>query len=128
MTIKTMIMISILVAIILCMLFAFVFCVYKFIVLKFKPKNTDLTIDQLFSSIGIVINNEISLYERNLLDNGGKILSNATYDTYYKDLTTNIINSLSEDVIKRLEFFITRKALYQMISREVQIYLNDKIT
>lgn len=109
------------------MIFGFIYCVYKYIIIKFKAKNTELSVSELFSSIGIVINNEISLYERNLLDNKGSVLTNATYDTYYKDLTTNIINALSDDIVERLSFYITREALYKMISREVQIYLNSKI-
>lgn len=119
--------IVILVALTLIMVFAFIYCVFKYIIIKFKSKNTELTVSELFSAIGIVINNEISLYERNLLENNGKVLTNATYDTYYKDLVTNIINALSDDIVERLSFFITREALYKMISREVQIYLNNKI-
>ena len=116
-----------LIAISLMMIFGFIYCVYKYVIIKFKAKNTELSVSELFSSIGIVINNEISLYERNLLDNKGSVLTNTTYDTYYKDLTTNIINALSDDIVERLSFYITREALYKMISREVQIYLNSKI-
>ena len=116
-----------LIAISLMMLFGFIYSVYKYVIIKFKAKNTELSVSELFSSIGIVINNEISLYERNLLDNKGSVLTNTTYDTYYKDLTTNIINALSDDIVERLSFYITREALYKMISREVQIYLNSKI-
>lgn len=119
--------IVILIALTLIMVFTFIYCVFKYIIIKFKSKNTELTVSELFSAIGIVINNEISLYERNLLENNGKVLTNATYDTYYKDLVTNIINALSDDIVERLSFFITREALYKMISREVQIYLNNKI-
>ena len=116
-----------LIAISLMMIFGFIYSVYKYVIIKFKAKNTELSVSELFSSIGIVINNEISLYERNLLDNKGSVLTNTTYDTYYKDLTTNIINALSDDIVERLSFYITREALYKMISREVQIYLNSKI-
>mgnify|MGYP003414964028 FL=1 len=116
-----------LIAISLMMIFGFIYSVYKYVIIKFKAKNTELSVSELFSSIGIVINNEISLSERNLLDNKGSVLTNTTYDTYYKDLTTNIINALSDDIVERLSFYITREALYKMISREVQIYLNSKI-
>ena len=118
-------------AIILTMLFVFIFCIYKFIILKYRENNiklsTNLTIDELMDAISIVVTNEISLYERNVLDNKGKILTNATYDNYYKDIMQNISDALSPEIIERLGFYITRPSLYRMISREVQTYLNGKI-
>lgn len=132
MQINLIIEVSIITAIILIMAFVFIFCIYKFIILKYRSIKTKLsmhlTVEELLDAISIVVTNEISMYERNLFDNKGKILSNATYDNYYKDIMQNISDALSPEIIERLEFYITRESLYRLISREVQVYLNEKIS
>lgn len=113
------------------MIFGLVFCIYKFIIMKNRSDNAtlsmSLTINDLLEAVSIVVNNEISIYERNAFDNKGMILSNSTFDNYYKDIMKNILNALSPQIIERLEFYITKESLYRLISREVQVYLNDKI-
>ncbi len=108
-------------------IFALVYSIYRFVFIKLKPRTQDLSIEELFSSINAIVSNEISLYERNILDNGGKIITNASYQNYYKDIMENISKSLSPDIIHRLSFYIKEDALITMISREVKIYLNNKI-
>ena len=108
-------------------IFTLIYAIYKFVLIKFKQRTQDLTIEELFNSINVIVNNEISLYERNILDNGGKIITNASYQNYYKDIMENITKSLSPDIIARIGFYIKEEALITWISREVKIYLNSKI-
>lgn len=97
------------------------------ILVRNRNKIQKLTIDELFDAIAMVVTNEISLYERNVLDNKGKIVSNASYENYYKDIMKNVCESLSDDVIDRLSFYINRQSIFTWISREIKIYLNNKI-
>ena len=108
-------------------IFTLIYAIYKFVLIKFKQRTQDLTIEELFNSINVIVNNEISLYERNILDNGGKIITNVSYQNYYKDIMENITKSLSPDIIARIGFYIKEEALITWISREVKIYLNSKI-
>lgn len=97
------------------------------VLIKSRTKFMQLDITELFQAINIIVSNEISMYERNAFDNGGKMISNATYENYYKDIMKNIYTSLSPDIIDRLSFYINKESLYTMISKEVKIYLNSKI-
>ena len=131
MNIDTFLMIIGITVIIFIMIFALVFCIYKFIIMKNRTDNAtlsmNLTINDLLDAVSIVVSNEISIYERNAFDNKGMILSNSTFDNYYKDIMKNILNALSPQIIERLGFYITKDSLYRLISREVQVYLNNKI-
>ena len=97
------------------------------ILVRNRNKIQKLTIDELFDAIAMVVTNDISLYERNALDNKGKIVSNASYENYYKDIMKNVCESLSDDIIDRLSFYINRQSIFTWISREIKIYLNNKI-
>ena len=108
-------------------IFTLIYAIYKFVLIKFKQRTQDLTIEELFNSINVIVNNEISLYERNILDNGGKIITNASYQNYYKDIMENIKKALSPDIVARISFYLKEEALITWISREVKIYLNSKI-
>lgn len=127
MTTQTFIFVLVIILFTLVGIFALVYSIYRFVFIKLKPRTQDLSIEELFSSINAIVSNEISLYERNILDNGGKIITNASYQNYYKDIMENISKSLSPDIIHRLSFYIKEDALITMISREVKIYLNNKI-
>ena len=97
------------------------------ILVRNRNKIQKLTIGELFDAIAMVVTNEISLYERNVLDNKGKIVSNASYENYYKDIMKNVCESLSDDIIDRLSFYINRQSIFTWISREIKVYLNNKI-
>ena len=127
MSLKTFLFILGIILFILVGIFTLIYAIYKFVLIKFKQRTQDLTIEELFNSINVIVNNEISLYERNILDNGGKIITNASYQNYYKDIMENITKSLSQDIIARIGFYIKEEALITWISREVKIYLNSKI-
>ena len=92
-----------------------------------KSKLDDLTFEQLFEIVNIIINNEISLYERNIFDNGGKILDKSTYDNYYKDIFKNVLASLSDDLVNHITPYLSKQSFHSMISREILVYLNSKV-
>lgn len=92
-----------------------------------KSKLDELTFEQLFEIINIIINNEISLYERNIFDNGGKIIDKASYDNYYKDIFRNVLESLSDDLVNHVTVYLNKDSFYSMISREIMVYLNSKV-
>jgi hypothetical protein len=92
-----------------------------------KNKLDELTFEQLFEIINIIINNEISLYERNIFDNGGKIIDKASYDNYYKDIFRNVLESLSDDLVNHVTVYLNKDSFYSMISREIMVYLNSKV-
>jgi len=92
-----------------------------------KSKLDELTFEELFEIINIIINNEISLYERNIFDNGGKIIDKASYDNYYKDIFRNVLGSLSDDLVNHVTVYLNKDSFYSMISREIMVYLNSKV-
>lgn len=109
----------------ICILVSF-FVVYKSIS-RNKKRIKELSFEELIQIVNIITNNEISLYERNIFNNGGKILDKASYDNYYKDILENIFKAISDDMIACITEYIDKESFYSMISREVLIYLNSKI-
>ena len=87
----------------------------------------DLSFEQLFEIVNVITTNEISLYERNIFDNGGKILNKATYDTYYKDIFKNVLDALSDELVANITMYLNKESFYSMISREIMVYLNSKV-
>ena len=126
MSFKTFLFIALLIILIAVTVVISVQLIMKILV-RNRNKIQKLTIDELFDAIAMVVTNEISLYERNVLDNKGKIVSNASYENYYKDIMKNVCESLSDDIIDRLSFYINRQSIFTWISREIKIYLNNKI-
>ena len=102
------------------------FVIYKTI-LKSRNRVNELSFEELFEIVNIIISNEISLYERNIFNNKGKILDKASYDNYYKDILQNVYNALSDEIVNSVTVYLDRESFYTMISREIQIYLNSKI-
>lgn len=92
-----------------------------------SSKLDDLTFEQLFEIVNIIVNNEISIYERNIFDNGGKLLDRSTYDTYYKDIFGNVLKALSDDLINHITPYLTRESFFNMVSRQILMYLNSKV-
>lgn len=126
MTIQTALLIVGIAACIAIIIFALIFALLK-IMIKYRNKLVKLSIEELFEAVNIIVRNEISLYERNVFMNNGKIISNASYKNYYEDILKNVYDALSPDIISRIEFYINKKSLYTMISREIEVYLNSKV-
>lgn len=125
--IYTYLFIVITVASVLALIYLFIHLLFKNVIIRFKQKTEFLSIEDVITAVNLVIRTEISLYERNVFDNGGRILTNSSYENYYRDITENILKALSKDIIDKATFYFTKESLYSMISREVKIYLNDKI-
>jgi hypothetical protein len=109
----------------LCVLIAF-FTIYKSINQN-KTKLSQLTFEQLFEIVNLIISNEVSLYERNIFNNGGKILDKATYDNYYRDIMENVYKAFSTELVANITLYIDKESFYSMVSREIMVYLNNKI-
>lgn len=103
------------------------------IALIYKLRNTrkdplsELSFEQLFEIVNLIISNEVSLYERNIFNNGGKVLDKATYDNYYKDIMENVFKSFSDGLVTNITKYIDKESFYSMVSREIMVYLNNKI-
>lgn len=100
--------------------------VYKLRHKRVNPLN-DLSFEQLFQIVNLIISNEVSLYERNIFNNGGKILDKASYDNYYRDIMENVYKSFSDDLVNSITVYIDKESFYSMVSREIMVYLNNKI-
>ena len=109
----------------LCVLVAF-FTIYKSINQN-KSKLSQLSFEQLFEIVNLIISNEVSLYERNIFNNGGKILDKATYDNYYRDIMENVYKAFSTELVTNITMYIDKESFYSMVSREIMVYLNNKI-
>lgn len=99
----------------------------KYIFLPYKKKANIAPIEDLYQTLAIIISNEITLYERSIFENGGKIVTNATFDNYYRDICQRIHDSLSDELMNQFSFYLTKDAVYKIISRTVKNYLTEKI-
>lgn len=109
----------------MCVLVTF-FVIFKSI-RQSKTKLGSLSFEQLFEIVNLIISNEVSLYERNIFNNGGKILDKATYDNYYKDIMENVFKAFSEELVSSITAYIDKDSFYSMVSREIMVYLNNKV-
>lgn len=100
--------------------------VYKLRHKRVNPLD-NLSFEQLFQIVNLIISNEVSLYERNIFDNGGKIFDKASYDNYYRDIMENVYKSFSDDLVDSITVYIDKNTFYSMVSREIMVYLNNKI-
>lgn len=99
----------------------------EYIFLPYKKKSNIAPIEDLYQTLAIIISNEITLYERSIFENGGKIVTNATFDNYYRDICQRIHDSLSDELMNQFSFYLTKDAVYKIISRTVKNYLTEKI-
>lgn len=88
---------------------------------------SELSFEELFQIVNVIISNEVSLYERNVFNNGGKILSRENYDNYYKDILENVFSTFSDNLVNSITVYISKDSFYTMVSREIMVYLNNKI-
>lgn len=100
---------------------------YKHIYLTYKKRSQNVNVEDLYQTLAIIISNEISLYERSIFENGGKIVTNATFDNYYRDICQRIHDSLSDELMYQFSFYLTKEAVYKIVSRTVKNYLTEKI-
>lgn len=80
----------------------------------------------LLSILASQVQSELDTYDKDIFTDKGSITNN-NFDNYYKDLTTRIINNISDDLINSLTQYYTIDAIYRMIGRSVRDYLLTKI-
>ncbi len=97
------------------------------VLLPYK-KSTDYDdIESLFHALNIIMNEEIQTYEQSIFNNGGGVVSNASFDNYYRDLCDRIYNDMSPELINKFSKYITEDGLAKFISTVVSNYLRSKI-
>ena len=97
------------------------------VLVPYKYKTFNLSTEELFQSLDIVVKNEIDMFEKSVFENGGKLLNNQTFDNYYKEICTRIVEDLSEEFLNKFEYYMDRKSLIRFITRLVRSYLSEKI-
>lgn len=80
----------------------------------------------LLSILSSQIKTELDAYDQDIFEVKGSITNN-NFDRYYKDLTSRIIQNISDDMIKALTKYYTEDAVYRYIARSVRDYLTTKI-
>lgn len=127
MTIKSAIIIFILITAIIVEIVIAASFIFKKVLPYYKRYSANLSMSELLVSLNTIIENEINVYERSIFDGGRKIINNAQYNNYYKDLAERIIDDLSPEFFERVSFFMKKEAIVSLICRTVKDYLSEKI-
>ena len=127
MTIKSAIIIFILITAIIVEIVIAVSFIFKKVLPYYKRYSANLSMTELLVSLNAIIENEINVYERSIFDGGRKIVNNSQYNNYYKDLAERIIDDLSPEFFERVSFFMKKEAIVSLICRTVKDYLSEKI-
>ena len=99
----------------------------KHILLPYRHKSDTIPPDQLFGFLNIVIENEISMFDKRVFGNKRTGISNSDYENFYKELCTTILNGFSEDYLYKMSFFLSDEHLASIVSRTVHEYLVSKL-
>jgi len=102
------------------------FIFYKFIYTPHKLMTVSSTLPELLITLNTIINTEFTLYEKNVFTTKGT-LTNANFENFYKDITNNVINSLSNDFFIKIGYYIKQEAVVSIICRNVKDFLVEKI-
>lgn len=94
--------------------------------IKLKANNNP-SFETLITILNLIINSELDAYENDIFRNKGSI-TNQNFDSYYKDITTKIVESISPDLEENLKYYLTEDAIYRIVGRAVKKYLTEKIT
>ena len=127
MTIKSAIIIFILITAIIVEIVIAASFICKKVLPYYKRYSANLSMSELLVSLNTIIENEINVYERSIFDGGRKIVNNSQYNNYYKDLAERIIDDLSPEFFERVSFFMKKEAIVSLICRTVKDYLSEKI-
>lgn len=127
MTIKSAIITFIVITAIIVEIVIAVSFIFKKVLPYYKRYSANLSMSELMVSLNTIIENEINVYERSIFDGGRKIINNAQYNNYYKDLAERIIGDLSPEFFERVSFFMKKEAIVSLICRTVKDYLSEKI-
>ena len=97
------------------------------LLIPYKYKTFNLSVDELFESLDIIIKNEIELFEKSIFENSGKILNNQTFDNYYKEICGRIVEDISDEFFEKFKYYMDEESLIRFITRIVKLYLSEKI-
>lgn len=104
------------------------FIFLKYILLPYRRRSHQLSIDELFTILQFYISTEIELYENDIfngMENG--ILTNAQFENFYNDIVQNTVNSIPSTFIDKFDGSITEEYIVSIIARNTKIYLQSKI-
>ena len=100
---------------------------YSKIYTEYKKKTSYISVEDLFTILQLIINNEISIYERNVFATRGEVVSNANFDNYYKDICERICENFTDDFYDKFSNFISKDTMIKTICHMVEVYLTEKI-
>lgn len=93
----------------------------------YKRKTAYFTMEEIVSSIMAVCDVQFKLYDNNRFRESGPMLTNTSFDNYFKELSTKCLNSLSDEFYEKASMFMKEDAIALMISEYVRNYLTGKI-
>lgn len=99
----------------------------NYILLPYKHKSYHVPPEQLFNFLKLIIDNEITMFDRRMFGTKRAGISNSDYENYYKELCTIILNSLSEGYTYKMSFLLSEEHLASIVSTTVHEYLVTKI-
>lgn len=110
-------------------LFVF-FLISRFItgpLVTYKRKTAYFTMEEIVSSIVAVCDVQFKLYDNNRFRESGPMLTNTSFDNYFKELSIKCLDSLSDEFYEKASMFMKEDAIALMISEYVRNYLTNKI-
>lgn len=91
-----------------------------------KPEREQLSFNDTFSILNIIINSEFEEYERDVFTKKDSI-TNSNFEAFYTDLSKKIIDDISDFELEQLTLYIPETAVYKFVARRVKEYLTSKI-
>lgn len=99
----------------------------KYILYPYRIKTQTATPEQMFKFLQLIIENDIAIFDKEVLGTRDKGLTNSEYENYYTLLVTAILDGLSPDFVDRMSYLISEKHLAEIVSSIVHEYLAEKI-
>lgn len=108
----------------------FIVCICGYVFTRyfiyFKRNTSVLELEAAMTALSLIINSEISEYEKNIFQNNRPI-TNSNFENYYNDITKKTIAAISPILMKQLCVYITEDTIYKYIGRTVREYLVKKV-
>ena len=84
-------------------------------------------ISTIADTIATVANMEFNIYDNNRFRAGGPALTSSTFDNYFKELSTNILNDLSPEFYERAKVYMPEDSVAKLVTSMVRNYLTGKL-
>lgn len=101
--------------------------IVKKIYLPMRYQTMNLTTEEYFNELGMIIDGEIKLYEKDIFENGGKFLNDNTFENYLRDICKNIDRAIPDEFYERFSYYMSPIATKEFIVRTVRTYLTSKL-